>query len=95
MTEVLLAPFAHGHDDGGDAFAERREAIFSLGRHDRVEFAVNQAVLFHFSQLHGEHFGRGLGELALQLTEAQHAGIIQVPNDESFVFAGNDSLCCL
>ena len=93
MAEIFFAPFAHGEDDGNNAFPERGEAVFCFGRDDRVQFAVNNAVLLHLAQLHGEHFSRCLRELALEFAEAHDAGIIEVPNDERLVLACNDSLC--
>ena len=93
MAEIFFAPFAHGEDDGNNAFPERGEAVFCFGRDDRVQFAVNNAVLLHLAQLHGEHFSRCLRELALEFAEAHDVGIIEVPNDERLVLACNDRLC--
>ena len=49
MAEILFAPFAHGEDDGDNAFSELGEAVFCFGRDDRVQFAVNNAVFLHLS----------------------------------------------
>ena len=63
-------PLAHGEDDGFERAPPGREGVLDLGRHDRENFAVHDAVALELPQLLREH---ALGDLRQDLSDFAEA----------------------
>ena len=83
---MLLAPFAHQFRDRPQGPPVGRERIFHLGRHDRIDLAVDDAVVFQLAKLLGQHAFTDVGNLAPQVPEAVDL-IPQPEQNEGLPFA--------
>ena len=61
FTLAVLAPFAHGLDDGLETLPDRSEGVFDPRRDLGVDLAMNDAVALELAELPGEHFGGDAG----------------------------------
>src|SRR5260221_1960368 len=62
-------PIAHGDQDRDQRAAEFGQAVFDLGRHFRIDHALDDAVAFQLAQLQGQHALGHAGKLAAQFAE--------------------------
>jgi len=46
----------HSIDNGFEGFAQGSQGIFHLGGHLRIDFSMDNSILFEFPQLLGKHF---------------------------------------
>lgn len=85
-AQVCLAPLAHQVRDRPQGPPVGRERVFHLGRHDRIDLAVDDAVVFQLAKLLGQHAFTDVRNFAPQFPEA--AGAIPQPEqNEDLPFA--------
>ena len=85
-----FSPVAHGFDDRRQGAAEVGQAVFGLRRDDGVDFSGDDARIFQFAQLLGQHFRRRLGDGVLELAVATGA-LQEMPEDDALVFAAKEA----
>jgi hypothetical protein len=85
-SQVRLAPVAHQVGDRPQGPPVGRERIFHVGRHDRKDLAVDDAVVFQLAKLLGQHAFTDVWNFAPQFPEA--ADLIPQPEqNEGLPFA--------
>ena len=87
LCSLLSVPFlGHSNAHAAGAVAYYCSAAYNLGRHDRKDLAVDDAVVFQLAKLLGQHAFTDVGNFAPQFTEA--ADLIPQPEqDEGLPFA--------
>ena len=90
MFKIASPPAVHGFQHRAYGLPEGRERVFYSGRDHREDLAVDEPIFFQFTELLGEHLGRGGRNGAAQFGKAHGAGN-EFPQDECFVLAADEA----
>jgi len=77
----------HGIDNGFESFPQESQGIFHLGGDLRIDFSMDNSILFQFPQLLGKHFLGNAGQGPMELAKALDA-VEQFPQARGRNFMG-------